>query len=85
MENKEYQIIMQHLQAQLERAQEQKKSLDLISVKKKLKDYEQMLQYYTLMRTKNKMKDYKIEFEELWELQRNFYKGVGEEFGSAQS
>jgi hypothetical protein len=35
------------------------------------------------MRTKNKMKDYKIEFEELWELQRNFYKGVGEEFGSA--
>jgi hypothetical protein len=51
---------LQHLWAQLEMAQEQKKSLNLINVKKKLKDYEQMLQYYTLMRTKNKMKDSKV-------------------------
>jgi hypothetical protein len=43
-------------------APEQKKSLDLVSVKKKLEDYEQLLQDYTLMRTKNKMKDFEVEF-----------------------
>jgi hypothetical protein len=52
------------LQAQLERAKEQKKSLDLVDIKKKLKDYEQMLKYYTLMRTKNKMKDFEAKFKE---------------------
>ncbi len=54
-------------------AQEQKKNLNSTNVKKRLKDYEQMLQYYTLMRTKNKMNDFEAEFEEWWE--------VGEEFG----
>jgi hypothetical protein len=48
----------------LERAWEQKKSLDPTGIKKKLEDYEQMLQYYTLMRTNNKLKDSKVEFEE---------------------
>ncbi len=43
MEDKEYQRTLQHMQTQLERAQEQKKSLDLIGIKKRLKDYEQML------------------------------------------
>jgi len=53
-------------------AQEQKKSLDLANVKKKLEDYEQLLQDYTLMRTKNKMKDFEVESEEWW--------GVAEEY-----
>ncbi len=61
-DKKEYQKTLQHLQAQLERAQEQKKNLDPIRIKKRLKDYEQMLQYYTLMRTKNKMKDFEAKF-----------------------
>jgi 6-pyruvoyl-tetrahydropterin synthase len=42
-------------------AQEQRMSLDLTGVKKRLKDYEQMLQYYTLMRMKNRMKDFEPE------------------------
>ncbi len=42
--------------------------MDLASVKKRLEDYEQILQYYTLMRTKNKMKDFKAEFEKWWEV-----------------
>ncbi len=44
------------------------KSLDLTSVKKKFEEYEQMLQYYTLMRTNNKMKDFKVESKEWWEV-----------------
>jgi hypothetical protein len=39
-------------------AQKQRKSLNLTGVKKKLEDYEQMLQYYTLMKTQNKMQDF---------------------------
>ncbi len=58
---------MQHLQAQLERAHEQRKSLDPGGIKKKLKDYEQML-YYTLMRMENKRKDSKVESKEWWEV-----------------
>ncbi len=65
---KEYQRNLQHLQAQLEMAQEQRKSLDLASVKKKLEDCEQMLQYCTQMRMKNKMKDYEVESKEWWEV-----------------
>ncbi len=42
-DKKEYQRILQHLQAQLERAHEHRKSLDPTSIKKKLDDYEQML------------------------------------------
>ncbi len=53
--------------------QEQGKSLDLISVKKKLEDYEQMLQYYTLMRMKNKRKDYEPKFEEWWEVAKEYF------------
>jgi hypothetical protein len=41
---------------------DQNKSLNPIGVKKQLEDYEQMLQYYILMRTKNKMKDSDSEF-----------------------
>ncbi len=58
MEDKEYQRNLQLLQTQLQMAQEQKKSQDPTSVKKILEDYEQMLQSYTLMKTKNKMKDF---------------------------
>ncbi len=43
MEDKEYQRTLQHPQAQLERAQEQRKSLDPIGIKKRLEDYEHML------------------------------------------
>jgi hypothetical protein len=42
-------------------AQEHNKNLDPVGVKKKLEDYEQMLQYHTLMRMKNKMKDSEVE------------------------
>ncbi len=42
--------------------------MDPVGVKKKLEDYEQMLQYYTLMRMKNKMKDFEVESEEWWEV-----------------
>ncbi len=41
-------------------AQEQRKSLNPTIVKKILENYEQMLQYYTLMRMKNKMKDFEV-------------------------
>ncbi len=64
---------LQHLQAQLKMAQEQKKSLNLDGVKKKLKDYEQMMQYYTLMRTKNNMKDFKAEFKEWQEVAQEYF------------
>ncbi len=42
-DKKEYQKPLEHLQAQLERAQEQRKSLDPTSIKKRLEDYEEML------------------------------------------
>jgi hypothetical protein len=57
----------------LERAQERRKSLDLTSIKKKLEDYEQMLQYYTLMRIKKKMKDSEAKFEEWWEVAKEYF------------
>jgi len=42
-----------------------------------------MLEYYTLMRTKNKM-DSEVESTKWWEVgcKGIFYKGVGEEFDS---
>ncbi len=73
MEDKEYKRNLQHLQAQLEMAQEQRKSLDLVGVKKRLEDYEQMLQYYTLMKMKNKMKDFEVEFKEWWEVVEEYF------------
>ncbi len=54
-------------------AQEQKKNLNPASVKKKLKDYEQMLQYYTLMKTKNKMKDFEAKYEEWLEVAKEYF------------
>ncbi len=54
-------------------AQEQKKSLDPIGVKKKLEDYEKMMQYYTLMKMKNKMKDTEAKFEEWWEVVEEYF------------
>ncbi len=65
---------MLHLRAQLEMAHEQRKSLNPADVKKKLEDYEQMLQYYTLMKTRNKMKDFKVEYEEWWEVAKEYLK-----------
>ncbi len=50
-----------------------KKSQDLICVKKKLEDYGQMLQYYILMTTKNKIKDFNVEFEEWWEVTKEYF------------
>jgi hypothetical protein len=71
--NKEYQSNLQQLQAQLEIVNEQKMSLDLDGVKKRLEDYEQMLQYYTLMRIKNKMKDFDAESKERWEVAKEYF------------
>ncbi len=72
-DKKEHQRNLQHSQAQLEMAQEQMKSLDPAGVKKRLKDYEHMLQYYILMKTKNKMKDYEVESEEWWEVVKEYF------------
>ncbi len=47
-------------------------NLDVVGVKKKL-DYEQMLQYYTLMKMKNKMKKFEAEFEECWEVAEEYF------------
>ncbi len=66
-ENKEYQRNLQPLQAQVEVAQEQKKSLDPTGLKQRLEDYEQMLQYYTLM------KDYEVESKEWWEVEDEYF------------
>jgi hypothetical protein len=49
-------------------AQEHNKSLNLGGAKKRLEDYEHMLQYYTLMRMKNKMKDSEVESKEWWKV-----------------
>ncbi len=32
-----------------------------------------MLEHYTLMRTKNKMKDSKVEYEEWWEVIKEYF------------
>jgi len=45
----------------------------VVGVKKRLKDYEQMLEYYTMMRTNNKMKDFKTKFEEWWEVVKEYF------------
>ncbi len=37
------------------------------------KDYEQILQYYTRTRTKNKMKDFEAKFEEWWEVAKEYF------------
>ncbi len=42
-------------------------------MKKRLEDYEQMLQYYTLMRTNNKMKDFDVESKEWWEVVEEYF------------
>jgi hypothetical protein len=42
-------------------------------VKKRLEDYEQMLQYYTLMKMMNKMKDYEAKYEEWWEVVKEYF------------
>ncbi len=71
-DKKEYQKTLQHPQAQLERAHKQKKSLDLASIKKRLEDYEQMMQYYIIMKTKNKM-DFEAKSEEWWEVVKEYF------------
>ncbi len=72
-DKKKYQRTLQHLQAQLEMAQEQRRSLDLTNVEKKLEDYEQLLEDYTMMRMKNKMNDSKVESEEWWEVVKEYF------------
>ncbi len=72
-DKKEYQRTLQHLQAQLEKAHEQRKNLDIDSIKKRLKDCQKMLYYYTLMRTKNKMKDSEEKSEELWQVIEEYF------------
>jgi hypothetical protein len=54
-------------------AKEQRKSLDLTGVKKRLEGYEQMLQYYIVMRMKNKMKDCEAKSEEWWEVAKEYF------------
>ncbi len=70
---KECKRTLQYLQAQLERAHEQRKNLDPANIKKILEDYEQMLQYYTLMRTKNKMKDFEAKSKEWWDVVEEYF------------
>ncbi len=72
-EKKEYSRNLQHLQTQQEIAQEQRKNLGLAGVKKMIEDYEQILQCYTLMRTKNKMKNSKAKFEKWWEVAEEYF------------
>ncbi len=84
-DKKEYQRNLQHLQAQLQMAQEQKKSLDPTGVKKRLEDYEQMLQYYTLMRTNNKMKDSEADSKEWWEVVENILQRRWKKIGLTQN
>jgi hypothetical protein len=55
----------------LESANKRKENVNLVCVKKKVEDYDQMLQYYIFMITKNKMKDSDVEFKEWWKLQKN--------------
>ncbi len=57
----------------METINEQKNSLDLYGVKKQLEDYEQMLQYYTLIKIKNKMKDFDTESKEWWEVAKEYF------------
>ncbi len=57
----------------MERAHEHRKSLDPIRIKKRLEDYEQMLQYCTLMTTKNMMKDFEAKYEEWWEVTKEYF------------
>jgi hypothetical protein len=47
--------------------------MDPVGVKKRLENYEQMWEYYTLMKTKNKMKDFEVEFEEWWEVAKEYF------------
>jgi hypothetical protein len=47
--------------------------MDPIGVKKRLKDYEQMLQFYTLMGTNNKMKDFEAKLEEWSEVVEEYF------------
>jgi hypothetical protein len=54
-------------------AQKQRKSLDPTGVKKRLENYEQMLEYYTLMRTNNKMKNYEARSEEWCEIAEEYF------------
>ncbi len=49
--NKQHKRNLQQLQKQLESANEKRKSPNLVCVKKILEDFEQMLQYYILMKT----------------------------------
>ncbi len=48
------------------------KTFNPTSIKKRLKDYEHMLQYYTLMRTKNKM-DSEAKSIEWWEVVEEYF------------
>jgi hypothetical protein len=47
--------------------------MDSVGVKKRLEDYEKMQQYYILMRTKNKMKDFEVKFEEWLEVVEEYF------------
>jgi hypothetical protein len=56
-----------------------RKNLDPIYVKKRLENYDQMLQYYTFMN----MKDFDVESKEWWEVAKEyFYKELEKKIGS---
>ncbi len=42
-------------------------------VSRNLENYEHMLQYYILIRMKNKMKDFEVKFEEWWEVADKYF------------
>jgi hypothetical protein len=50
-----------------------KKNLDLICGKKRLEDYDQMLQYYIFMRINSKMRDSDVESKEWWEVTKEYF------------
>ncbi len=64
---------MQQLHAQLETTNEHKNILDPIGVKKRLEDYEQMLQYYIMTKTEKKTKEYDIESKKWWEVGKEYF------------
>ncbi len=47
--------------------------MNLVIVKNRLENYVQMLEYYALMRTKNKMKDFDAKSKEWWEVTKKYF------------
>ncbi len=55
-------------QVNLDNLVEKNKDLDPTYVKNKLKEYNELLQYYSILHTKEQMDDSNVELDEWWEL-----------------